>query len=125
MPSDFKSKTQIINEFPSWQYSDNNTHKWEGANELYVLFSYEGLIRIKYIPVPKEITSLDQTLEIDDITAISGAYYLAEHFALADQNSELASMCRSKFKELKRESLLNNPLTPSEIKDVYGVSNIE
>lgn len=124
MPSDFKSRTQIINEHEPWQYTDSGNHKWEGSNELYVLFSYEGIIRIKYIPVPKEITSLDQTLEIDTITAQAGAYYLAEHFAIADQNDELARMCRSKYKELKMESMLKNPLTPSEIKDVYGISSI-
>lgn len=124
MPDDFKSRTQIINEFEPWQYSESNNHKWEGANELYVLFSYEGIIRIKYVPVPKEITSLDQELEIDDITCQAGAYYLAEHFAIADQNDELARVCRNKFRELKTESMIKLPLTPSEIKDVYGIGSI-
>ena len=124
MPADFKSRTQIINETQMWQYSESNNHKWEGNNELYVLFSYEGIIRIKYIPIPVEITTLEQTLEIDDISAQSGAYYLAEHFAMADQNDTLAAMCRNKYRELKMESIIRNPLTPTEIVDVYNTSSI-
>jgi hypothetical protein len=126
MPSDFKSKSQIISEYPSWQYQEGSPSvKWEGANELYVMFSYEGLIRIKYVPVPAKITTLTQTLEIDEITAASGAYYLAEHFALADQNSELAQRCKEKYRELKVDSMIKKPLQPSEIKDVYGVADIK
>jgi hypothetical protein len=126
MPSDFKSRSQIISEYPNWQYSENSPSvKWEGANELYILFSYEGLIRIKYVPVPTKITALTQTLEIDEISCISGSYYLAEHFAMADQNSELAMRCKEKYRELKIESMIKQPLQPSEIKDIYYVSDIK
>ena len=121
MPEDFKSKSQIIDEFPMWQYQTGENHKWEGNNELYVLFSYEGIIRIKYIPIPTKITTLDQTLEVDDITAQSAAYYLAEHFAMSDMNDELAAMCRQKYKELKAESMIKTALSPTEIIDVYGL----
>ncbi len=121
MPDDFKSRKQIVNEFSPWMYEEGGNHRWEGNNELYVLFSYEGIIRIKYIPIPAEITSLDQELEIDDITAQAGAYYLAEHFAMADQNDGLVSLCKSKYKELKAESMIKTPLTPTEIIDVYGL----
>jgi hypothetical protein len=119
MPADFKSKSQIIDEYPNWQYEEAN-HKWEGANELYIHFAYEGIVRIKYVPVPDKITDLSQTLEVDDVTATSGAYYLAEHFAMADQNDALAQRCRDKFRELKMESMIKQPLSPSEIIDVYS-----
>lgn len=126
MPSDFKSRSQIITEYPNWQYAENSPSiKWEGANELWVLFSYEGLIRIKYVPVPAKITALTQTLEIDDVAATSGAYYLAEHFAMADQNDALAARCKEKFRELKIESMIKSPLQPAEIKDVYSVIDIK
>lgn len=125
MPSDFKSRTQIVNEYPNWQYSESHNHRWEGNNELYVLFSYEGVIRIKYKPIPAKITALTQTLEIDDITAMSGAYYLAEHFAMADQNDALAKRCREKFRELKIDSLVKGPLAPSDIKDIYSIAEIK
>lgn len=126
MPSDFKSRSQIISEYPSWQYQEGSSSiKWEGANELYVMFSYEGTIRIKYIPVPTKITALTQTLEIDDITATSGSYYLAEHFAMADQNDMLAARCKEKFRELKIDSMIKQPLQPAEIKDIYGIGQIK
>lgn len=126
MPSDFKSRSQIISEYPSWQYQEGSSSvKWEGANELYVMFSYEGIIRIKYIPVPTKITDLSQTIEVDDITATSGAYYLAEHFAMADMNDELARRCKEKFRELKIDSMVKTPLQPAEIKDVYSITAIK
>lgn len=120
MPADFKSRTQVINEYPNWQYEEDNYRKWENGRELYVNFAYEGIIRINYKPTPVKITSLTQTLEVDEETAISGAYYLAEHFAIADQNDELAMKCRDKYKELKIDSMIKQPLSPTEIKDVYG-----
>lgn len=126
MPSDFKSRSQIISEHPSWQYQEGSSSvKWEGANELYVMFSYDGIIRIKYIPVPTKITDLSQTIEVDDITATSGAYYLAEHFAMADMNDELARRCKEKFRELKIDSMVKTPLQPAEIKDIYNISSIQ
>ena len=120
LPADFKSRTQVVNEYTMWQYEQDTQAKWEGK-EFYIQFGYEGIIRIKYIPIPVEITSLTQTLEVDDITAMSGAYYLAEHFALADQNDEIARVCRSKFKELKVDSFMKTPLSNTEIVDVYGI----
>ena len=121
MPDDFKSRAQIISETKNWQYQESNNHKWEGNNELYVLFSFEGLIRIKYVPIPAEITSLEQTLELDEITAASASYYLAEHFFRADMNDTAADRCAAKFRELKIDSMVKPPLTPSEIRDVYGI----
>jgi len=120
MPDDFKNRSQVINEYPMWQYEQDASHKWEGNKDLYIQFAYEGIVRIKYIPIPTKITDLAQTMEIDDITATSGAYYLAEHFAMSDMNDELAARCRSKFNELKKESMLKMPLSNAEIIDVYG-----
>ena len=121
MPDDFKSRTQVIEEYPSWQYDVNPATKWENGNELFVSFSYIGLVRVNYIPIPTEITSLAQTLEIDDITAQSGgAFYLAEHYAMADQNTDLAKICRDKFQSLKFESMAKSPLSNEQIIDVYG-----
>jgi hypothetical protein len=126
MPTDFKSRSQIISETPNWQYSEGTPSvKWEGANELYVMFSYEGLIRIKYVPVPTKITALTQTLEIDETTSTSGAYYLAEHFAMADQNSELAMRCKEKYRELKIDAMIRQPLQPADIKDIYSIGQIK
>jgi hypothetical protein len=123
MPSDFKNRSQVVNEYPNWQYEEDSFRKWENNNELYVNFAYEGIIRVNYIPVPVKITSLTQTLEVDEITAISGAYYLAEHFAMADQNDELAARCRQKYAELKAESAQKSALSPQQIVDVYSIGS--
>ncbi|WP_206460424.1 hypothetical protein [Anaerovorax sp. IOR16] len=65
-----------------------------------------------------KITSLDQGLPISDVNCPSGAYYLAHHFALADQNDSLASVCVSKYRELKRTA--SKPSLNVKITDVYG-----
>lgn len=125
MPDDFKSCTQIINEYPNWQYEQDTYRKWENGKELYINFAYEGVIRVNYIPIPVKITNLTQTLEIDEIEAISGVYYLAEHFAMADQNDELAKRCKQKYAELKAESLQKTALSPQQIVDVYSIGSIK
>ena len=120
MPTDFKNRTQVISEYPSWQYEEDAGSKWENNNELYIQFAYEGIIRVNYIPVPEKITSLTQTIACDDITVMNYVYYLAKMFALADQNTELANVCSAKYKELKQASMMKEPLTNSEIIDVYS-----
>jgi hypothetical protein len=53
------------------------------------------------------------------------AYYLAEQFALADQNDTLAAQCRGKFDNLSKKLALSPPLASGEIIDVYGISSIK
>jgi len=115
MPSNFSSVTQISEENPrSGLY-----HKWENNDELYIDYNYEGVLKITYKPTPAKITVLTQTLEIPETSAIAGAYYLAEHFALSDQNSELAQKCANKYAELKSEDKKQRPLESQAIIDVY------
>lgn len=124
MPDDFKSIAQVIDQYPTNQYTPDTVCKWEGGNALYVSYFYEGIVRIVYIPVPAKITSLTQTLEVDETSCISAVYYIAEHFALADQNDGLADRCRSKYGELKRESMIKGPLPAQPIVDNYGISDM-
>jgi hypothetical protein len=120
MPADFKSRTQVVDEYSDWQYEEDTSHKWENGNELFVQFGYEGIIRINYIPLPGKITSLTQAIEVDEITARSGAHYLAKYFALSDQNTDLANVCSAAYKEIKQDSMIKQPLTNSEIIDIYS-----
>lgn len=117
MPTNFDSITQIIEENPQIGL----VHKWENSKDLYVNYDFEGILKITYKPTPTKITLITQTLEISESAAISGAYYLAEHFAMADQNSELAQRCRDKYFELKREDTKERPLSSKPITDVYGI----
>jgi hypothetical protein len=98
-------------------------YKRFGKTDIYFYFTQTGTARVLYIPIPEKITDLAQTIEISEDCAISGAYYLAEHFAMADQNDELAARCRQKYAELKGEDNRPNPITTQEIEDVYGISS--
>lgn len=95
-------------------------HKQFGKTDLYVYYTKLGTLRVLYIPTPTEITALSATLQIDDFVATTGAYYLAEHYAMADQNTDLAGMCKSKFNELKNALGSRLPFSAVDMIDVYG-----
>jgi hypothetical protein len=121
MPTTFNSITQIVQENPQSGLS----HRWENSKDLYINYDFEGILKITYKPTPTKITALTQALEVAESVAISGAYYLAEHFAMADQNSELAQRCREKYTELKIEDMKERPLAPQSITDIYDISGIK
>ena len=120
MPEDFISRSQIISETPSWQYNEGSSSiKWENDNELYVMFSYEGLIRVNYVSIPAKITSLDQTIEYDETVAMSAVPYLVKHFARADMNDEIAGDAKEEFAQMFVDASTRVALTPTEIVDCY------
>lgn len=120
MPDDFISRSQIISETPQWQYNEGSTSvKWENDKELYVMFSYEGIVRINYVSLPAKITSLDQEIEYPENVAISAVPYLVKHFARADMNDEIAGDAKEEFAQMYVDSSTNEALTPTEIIDVY------
>lgn len=119
MPSNFDSFTQIVTESPR----AGLYHKWENGN-LMVNYFYEGTIKITYRPNPIKITALTQTLEVSEGSAAAAAYYLAMHFALADMNTELASICSSKYQEIKALNKKKPPLAPAKINDAYNISGL-
>ena len=121
MPANFNSITQITEENPQ----SGLFHRWENDKDLYINHAFEGVLKITYKPAPTKITVLTQTLEVSESSSISGAYYLAEHFAMADQNDALAARCKEKFRELKGEDMKERPLAPQPITDVYNISGIK
>ena len=122
LPSDFKSISQIVNEFPQRQYQKDTNYKWEGRKDLYINYDYEGIIRVIYKPIPDIITDMNQELQIDDVTATTILpYYLATHLMI-DENSELASYFNGRFMELKTLSKLPKPVSAQAILDVYSKS---
>lgn len=120
MPSDFRSIDQIIEEYPQRQYTKSANYKWEGFRNLYVNYYYEGNVRVVYKPVPTTLTTIDDTLEIDDITAQAIVYYIAARLA-PYENKELVNYFEGKYAELKLESTTEAPLGESAIIDVYGI----
>jgi hypothetical protein len=119
MPDNFRSIDQIIEEYPQRQYQESRNYKWEGFKSLYVNYYFKGNIRIVYKPVPTTITCIDDTLEIDDITAQAIVYYIAARLA-PFENKELTNFFESKYMELKIESANERPMNEEVIIDVYA-----
>lgn len=119
MPDDFKSLNQIIEEYPVKQYSNSSDYKWEGRRDLYINYNYEGNIRIIYKPIPSPITSLTDTIAVDDITAMSGAYFLAAHILLVE-DPDSASFFNQRYEDLKIQNNTKQPVAIQNITDVYG-----
>lgn len=119
MPNDFKSVDQVVEEYPDRQYSKSSTYKWEGRKDLYVNYYYVGKVRVVYKPVPTTITDLTQTLQIDEVTSISGSYFLAAHLILIE-DPDSASFFNGMFEQLRLESNIKQPVSEAKIVDVYG-----
>lgn len=122
LPSDFKSMDQIIDEFPSRQYTKDSTFKWEQRKDLYINYYYEGNVRVVYKSVPVQITAFTQTLEIDEITSMSGVYFLSAHLLLQENTTE-ADFFLQRYNELKLESNVKQPTTSTDIIDVYSITS--
>ena len=119
MPSNFQSRDQIIEETATRQYVNSVSYKWEGWKSLYINYYFEGNVRVVYKPVPVTLTTIDDVLEIDDITAQGIVYYIAARLA-PFENKELVNFFEGKFGELKLENTRAQPSTEEQIIDVYS-----
>jgi hypothetical protein len=116
LPSTFSAINEVLFEYGGGKTLLPIRTKLFGKNELYIYFEVEGTARLSYISTPVKITSLSQTLEIDDYSAIKLAWFLAWQFKLSEQD-ESAPVFEREYKGLKREA---NPAASTEIVDVYG-----
>jgi hypothetical protein len=121
MPSDFKSVDQIIDEYPERQYAKQAGTKWEGRRDLYINYYYNGKVRVVYKPVPIVISALTQTLQVDEIASISGAYFLASHLLLIEDPAS-ASFFQQMYEGLKLETQMKTPASESAIVDIYAIN---
>ena len=135
MPSDFKSVDQIVSEYVDLanntygQYAKDANYKWEGRNNLYMDYFFNGSIRIIYHPIPELLTfsnignsseDLNQLLTVDDITARTILPYgLAAHLLLTE-NSASASFFNQRYEELKFEGTRQQPASAEQIINIYG-----
>jgi len=119
MPANFQSRDQIIEETATRQYVNSFSYKWEGWKSLYINYYFEGNVRVVYKPVPVTLTTIDDVLEIDDITAQGIVYYIAARLA-PFENKELVNFFEGKFGELKLENTRVQPSTEEQIIDVYS-----
>ena len=119
MPSDFKSVDQIIEEYPQGQYSKSSNFKWEGRNKLFINYYYEGNIRIVYRPVPSTITSMTDTLQVDDVTARSVLPLALAMELYKDDETKFAYFER-RYREMKAMSMTKPPVSEQQIINIYG-----
>lgn len=119
-PTDFRSILEIVFINADSQFSTVNYRQF-GNSELYIYFEDVGTAKMLYTPTTIKLTLLTQAIEVDDLISASLPYYLAEHFALSDQNDTLASVCRAKYNMLRNQTIIKYPIALTDIKDVYGV----
>jgi len=119
MPANFQCRDQVIEETATRQYVNSVSYKWEGWKSLYINYYFEGNVRVVYKPVPVTLTTIDDVLEIDDITAQGIVYYIAARLA-PFENKELVNFFEGKFGELKLENTRVQPSTEEQIIDVYS-----
>lgn len=120
MPDDFRLLDAVVEEYSPRQYAQSTLYKWEEPNVFVYNYFYEGNFRIKYKPVPTTLTSRNQVLQIDDITADALAYFAASWIA-PYENQSMTNPLFQKYTELKLESIITQPNGEESIIDVYGV----
>ena len=119
MPTNFRLTDAVIEEFKDRQYIRSSNAKWEGYNELWVNYFFEGTMRVVYKPVPITITLQTQNLQLDDISVNAITYYGAGKLAAHDY-PELVNYFEGKYNEILLKSVMKNPASEQAIIDVYG-----
>lgn len=120
LPSDFKSVDEIINEYYERNYTKDANYKWEGRNQLYIDYYYDGNIRIMYKPIPIKLTATTDNVQVDDVTARTILPYgLAAHLLLSE-NTQSASFFQQRYEELKTLAGRQQASSAEQITDIYG-----
>lgn len=120
LPSDLGTINSIVDEFPDRQYAKDVDYKQEGKDTLYINYYYNGTIRVVYNPVPTTITTITDTLQVDDITAKAISYYVAARLA-PFENQNLVNFFEGKYIELKISAQSAVPLGWEQIKPAYTI----
>lgn len=118
LPVDLKKIDKVIVDYP-YNKQIYRIEREGNKQILYVVPNYEGEIKVQYRPIPLDITKLEDTIEIDDITAQLIPYALASNFMAAEQNEFLSKIFRDKFNILKMQTRTKELATIEKIVDVY------
>lgn len=123
MPDDFKSVHEVIEAYPSTYYQTGAAYKWEGRRDFYMNYNFNGKIRIVYRPVPGVVATIDDTLQVDDVTARTiMPYGLASHLLLTE-NADSAAFFQQRYEELKFNASQMPPNASEQIENIYGGFN--
>lgn len=125
LPDDLRNIDQIIDILTIGQeqyYIKPSEYKLEGLRDFYISSLFEGTTRIVYKAIPIPITDLSQSVEVDSITAIGGAYFLAAHLLLTEDPST-ASFFNDRYTEYTNKVNVKSPASIKPITDVYSIMN--
>jgi hypothetical protein len=123
MPTTFHSIDQIVNEDEVDLYVKQSIIKWEGRRDLYIDYFYTGNVRIVYYPVPTAITALTQSLEIDDVTAMTVLPYgLAAQFMVHEDPGK-ANFFQQRYEELMLKASVPQPVGEVVMRDGYYLTS--
>lgn len=124
LPNDFRSIETIVKE--EWQTSKQYTtftdFKWEGSNELYVSWFFDGNVRIKYNAIPTPIADINGELSVDDIASDAIVYFVTAKVA-PYENKDLVNYYEQKFNDFKFSLKTNQPVASTQVENVYGDCN--
>ena len=123
LPDDFMNISDIVKITEGEGYLRNGDYKLEGQRNLYVSKDFEGIIRMTYHAIPPAITSLDDTIVVDDIHSNMMVYYAAAKIAPAER-PEVVNFFEEKYQESR--SQLNKPVQNgfTKIKNLYSQGSI-
>ncbi len=117
----FTQSIAVIDEMSDTGTVNNNQVKEYRNKTLPLLNAWHNImVPIENITEPIPITSFTQTLQESDIGCTAGVYFLANHFAQSDQNTDLANFCDQMFNSIKKSA--HKPIQSEDITDVYGIT---
>lgn len=119
MPEDFFGWDKIVEESGEGDYNPQAHTKREGRKDFYISYWYEGSIRIVYVPAPPAVNALADTILVDDVMALSGAYFLAQHLMLTE-DPDSANFFGQRYEEYRGTTVSKPPASEAPIIDVYG-----
>jgi len=119
LPDDFNETENVIEEFPERQYNEMVNYKLENFRDFYFNFDFEGVIRITYKPIPSTITSVDDTIQIDEVLAQTIVYDIISKIGFTEDTA-LVNWAEGRRLEAKSESIKSEPANETSIINVYG-----
>lgn len=121
MPDDFREVEDIIKEEwdTSSKYTQFDNFKWEGLNDLYLNWYFDGNVRITYNAMPSEITSIDDIVDVDELTSQAIIYFVVGKIA-PYENKELVNYAEGRYAELVRRLRVQQPEAEQSVENVYG-----
>jgi len=123
MPDNFGRLYEKVKLVPRYDYVNDGILKWEGHNELYIHYNFEGEVRIRYIPIPTLLTALTDEIELDEIIARQVLPYGLAAKLMIHEDLTKAQYFETSYLDQRVRILKKQPVSASEIEDIYGGYN--